>query len=62
MEESFRAFPQARRVQLDVEEHNLEARAFYRKLGFCEVGVRTDNVAGTKLNSIALEERIENAR
>jgi ribosomal protein S18 acetylase RimI-like enzyme len=60
MEESYRAFPQARRVQLDVEEQNRKGRAFYRKLGFWEVGVKIDDVAGTKLNSIVLEKRIEN--
>jgi ribosomal protein S18 acetylase RimI-like enzyme len=60
MEESYRAFPQAQQVQLDVEEQNLKGRAFYRKLGFREVGVKIDNVAGTKLNSIVLEKRIEN--
>jgi ribosomal protein S18 acetylase RimI-like enzyme len=60
MEESYRAFPQARRVQLDVEEQNLKGRAFYRKLGFWEVGVKIDDVAGTKLSSIVLEKRIEN--
>lgn len=59
MKESYRAFPQARRVRLDVEEQNLKGRAFYRKLGFREVGVTTDDVAGTKLNSIMLEKRIE---
>ena len=58
MEESFRAFPQIRRVQLDVEEQNLKGRAFYLKLGFREVGVRTDDVAGTKVNSIVLEKHI----
>lgn len=61
MEESCRAFPQAQRVQLDVEEQNLKGRAFYRKLGFREVGVKTDDIAGTKLNSIALERCIEKA-
>jgi len=58
MEESCRAFPQIRRVQLDVEEQNLKGRAFYLKLGFREVGVRTDDVAGTKVNSIMLEKHI----
>ena len=58
MEESFRAFPQTRRVQLDVEEQNLKGRAFYLKLGFREVGVRTDDVAGTNANSIVLEKHI----
>ena len=58
MEESCRAFPQTRRVQLDVEEQNLKGRAFYLKLGFREVGVRTDDVAGTKVNSIVLEKHI----
>ncbi|MGZ8454689.1 MAG: N-acetyltransferase family protein [Candidatus Binatia bacterium] len=55
MEESLRAFPQTRRVQLDVEEENPKGRAFYRKLGFKEVRVKIDDLAGTKLNSIVLE-------
>ena len=59
MEESYRAFPEIKRVQLDVEEENPKARAFYRKLGFKEVGVRIDDVAGTKLNSIVLEKHIQ---
>ena len=59
MEESYRAFPKIKRIQLDVEEENPKARAFYRKLGFKEVGVRIDDVAGTKLNSIVLEKQIQ---
>jgi ribosomal protein S18 acetylase RimI-like enzyme len=58
MEESHRAFPEIKRIQLDVEEQNPKARAFYRKLGFKEVGVRIDDVAGTQLNSIALEKTL----
>jgi ribosomal protein S18 acetylase RimI-like enzyme len=58
MDESFRAFPQTRRVQLDVEEENPKGRAFYRKLGFTEVRVKIDDLAGTKLNSIVLEKHI----
>jgi len=61
MEESYRGFPQTQRVQLDVEEQNLKGRAFYRKLGFRAVGARTDDLAGTKLNSIVLEKRIDSA-
>ena len=61
MEESFRAFPQTRRVQLDVEEENPKGRAFYRKLGFREIRVKIDDIAGTKLNSIVLEKHIQNA-
>jgi ribosomal protein S18 acetylase RimI-like enzyme len=61
MEESYRVFPEIKRVQLDVEEQNPKARAFYRKLGFKEVGVRIDDVAGTQLNSIVLEKHIQSA-
>ena len=61
MEASYRAFPQARRVQLDVEEQNLKGRAFYRKLGFHEIGVKSDDLAGTKLTSIIMEKWIDNA-
>ena len=58
MDESFRAFPQTRRVQLDVEEENPKGRAFYKKLGFNEIRVKIDDLAGTKLNSIVLEKQI----
>jgi ribosomal protein S18 acetylase RimI-like enzyme len=61
MEESYRAFPQAQRVELGVEEQNAKGRAFYRKLGFREVGVKTDDIGGTKVNSVVLEKRIEKA-
>lgn len=61
MEESYRVFPQVQRVQLDVEEQNSKGRAFYRKLGFREVGVRTDEIAGTKVKSIVMEKHIKNA-
>lgn len=61
MEASCRVFPQARRVQLDVEEQNLKGRAFYRKLGLREVGVKSDDIAGTKLTSIMMEKWIDNA-
>jgi RimJ/RimL family protein N-acetyltransferase len=59
MEESYRAFPEIKRIQLDVEEQNPKGRAFYRKLGFEEVGIKIDDVAGTKLNSIVLEKHIQ---
>ncbi|MGI9335223.1 MAG: GNAT family N-acetyltransferase, partial [Gammaproteobacteria bacterium] len=58
MEESCRAFPQTKRVTLDVEKRNPKGRAFYRKLGFEEVGVKSDNVAGTRLDSIMMEKHI----
>ena len=61
MKESYRAFPGIKRVQLDVEEQNAKGRTFYRKLGFKEVGVRIDDIAGTKLNSIMLEKDIQSA-
>ena len=61
MEESRRAFPEIKRIQLDVEEQNPKGRAFYRKLGFKEVGVRIDDVAGTKLNSIVLKKTLQSA-
>jgi ribosomal protein S18 acetylase RimI-like enzyme len=61
IEASYRAFPQAQRVELDVEEQNPKGRAFYRKLGFREIGVKTDDVASTKINSVMLEKRIEKA-
>jgi hypothetical protein len=40
------------------EEQNPKGRAFYRKLGFGEVGVKTDEVAGAKVSSIVLEKCI----
>jgi len=58
MRESCRAFPQSRRIRLHVEEQNPKGRAFYRKLGFREVEVRTDEIAGTRLNSIVMETHI----
>ena len=61
MRESCRAFPQSRRIRLHVEEQNPKGRAFYRKLGFREVEVKTDEIAGTKLNSIVMEKHIGDA-
>jgi ribosomal protein S18 acetylase RimI-like enzyme len=61
IEESWRVFPQTRRVQLDVEEQNSKGRSFYRKLGFEEVGVRLDDVGGSKVNSIVMEKHIQSA-
>ena len=58
LEASYRAFPQAQHVKLHVEEQNPKGRNFYRKVGFREVGVNTDEVAGTKVNSVVLEKRI----
>ena len=60
MEESYRAFARTQRVRLDVEEQNSKARAFYQKLGFHEVDVRIDDIAGTTLTSIVLEKQIQN--
>jgi ribosomal protein S18 acetylase RimI-like enzyme len=60
IEESYRTFAQVQRVQLNVEEQNLKARAFYRKLGFQEIGVKIDDVAGAILQSIVLEKQLEN--
>ena len=61
MRESCRAFPQSRRIRLHVEEQNPKGRAFYRKLGFREVEVKTDEIAGTRLNSIVMEKHIRDA-
>jgi len=61
MEESYRAFPGTRRVQLEVEEQNPKARKFYGKLGFREVDVKSEDVAGTQLNSIVMEKQIPDA-
>jgi ribosomal protein S18 acetylase RimI-like enzyme len=58
MEESYRAFPQTQQVRLNVEELNPKGRAFYRKLGFREVGTRSDDVAGTMLSSVVMERQI----
>jgi ribosomal protein S18 acetylase RimI-like enzyme len=58
IEASCRAFPQSRRVRLHVEEQNPKGRAFYRKLGFRQIGVQVDDVAGTKLTSIAMEKEL----
>jgi ubiquinone/menaquinone biosynthesis C-methylase UbiE/ribosomal protein S18 acetylase RimI-like enzyme len=59
MAESYRAFPQTRCVRLGVEELNSKARAFYRKIGFGEFGVQSDDIAGTKLSSILMEKHVE---
>ena len=56
--ESCRVFPQSRQLRLHVEEQNPKGRAFYRKLGFSEVEVRNDEIAGFKLKSIVMEKRI----
>jgi ribosomal protein S18 acetylase RimI-like enzyme len=55
MIEACRAFPHTERLRLEVEEQNPIGRAFYRKLGFKEVETRGDDIAGTKLNLIVME-------
>lgn len=55
IEESCRAFPQSRMVRLHVEKQNPKGRAFYRKLGFRELGSQVDDIAGTKFTSILME-------
>lgn len=61
MNEARLAFPQTRRFRLAVEEQNPKGRAFYRKLGFREVEVRADDVAGTKLNLVVMEKDVHGA-
>jgi ribosomal protein S18 acetylase RimI-like enzyme len=61
MEEACRAFPQTKRLRLDVEEQNPKGRAFYGKLGFREVGTRVDDVAGSKLNLVTMERPLRGA-
>jgi ribosomal protein S18 acetylase RimI-like enzyme len=56
---SYREFPEAQRVTLAVEEQNPKARDFYRKVGFREIGVNTDDVGGTMVKSVVLEKHIE---
>lgn len=58
MNEACRTFPQARRLHLDVEEQNPKGRSFYRKLGFREVGTRSEDVAGTRLNVVVMEKPV----
>jgi len=61
MNEARLAFSQTRRLRLDVEEQNPKGRAFYRKLGFREVEVRADDIAGTKLNLVVMEKDVHGA-
>jgi ribosomal protein S18 acetylase RimI-like enzyme len=61
MRESCRTFPQSRRVRLHVEEQNPKGRAFYRKLGFWEVEVKTDEIGGIELKSIVMEKHLGDA-
>ena len=61
IEASYRAFPQARQARLEVEEQNAKGRSFYRSVGFREVDVKTDEFAGTKVNSVVLDRRIDKA-
>jgi ribosomal protein S18 acetylase RimI-like enzyme len=55
MDEAYRAFPETQRVRLNVEEQNAKGRAFYRKVGFREVGVQIRDVGGTTLSSVVME-------
>ena len=58
IEASYRAFPQARRARVEVEEQNPKGRSFYCKVGFREIRVKTDELAGTTVSSVLLEKRI----
>ena len=58
LEASYAAFPGTTRVRLDVEEKNPVGRAFYHKLGFADVGRISNDVFGTRLESIVMEREI----
>ena len=59
MDSAAQAFPGIQKLSLPVEEKNAKGRAFYRKLGFREVGKRVDDVMGTQLTSIIMERLVQ---
>jgi ribosomal protein S18 acetylase RimI-like enzyme len=61
MERAYHAFPQTRRVRLEVEEQNRKGRAFYAKLGFRQIGVELADVGGVRLRSVVMERAIGEA-
>ena len=55
MDTAASAFPGIQKMSLPVEEQNAKGRAFYKKLGFREVGKRVDEVMGVQLTSMVME-------
>jgi GNAT superfamily N-acetyltransferase len=55
---SISAFPDTKRVRLEVEEQNQKGLAFYLKQGFKEIGRNEENVEGETLKVVEMEKRI----
>ena len=55
---SISAFPETKRVRLEVEEQNQKGLSFYLKQGFKEIGRKEENVEGETLEVIEMEKRI----
>lgn len=44
LQTAFNDFPECHRFSLDVEKENVDAIAFYRKVGFIESNIQTENI------------------
>jgi ribosomal protein S18 acetylase RimI-like enzyme len=52
---SLQAFPQTKRIRLEVEELNHKGRSFYLKQGFGDLHSQMDQIAGVALRSVTME-------
>lgn len=58
MQEALKHFSKAKKIDLEVEKQNFRALAFYKKLGFKEVGKKIFAIKNVKLPCIVMEKTI----
>ena len=58
LEASVSACPEVKKLQLEVEEQNQKALAFYRKNGFTETGRKEEKVEAERLIVIVMEKHL----
>ena len=57
-QEALKSFPKATKVELEVEKQNHRARAFYEKHGFKDVGEKTFNIKGVRIECFVMGKNI----
>ncbi len=58
IEEIIKRFPKIKKIDLEVEQQNLQAIAFYKKQGFKNVGKKDYNVANVTISCLIMEKTI----
>ena len=58
MEEALKIFKGCRKLKIEVEEQNIKGISFYKKMGFKEIGRKTEKIGNNEMLTIEMEKGI----